>query len=167
MKVWNEKRQEDLHFAGTWKIKSFYATPRDQVTWLKLQHRTLYTVGHRTDMDNTCMACPEKENQEHLVECGVIREEFWDPILKLLTDMGMEVPHNVGNFLIAGHMRRRKVISNNYSGIVFLAWRCLYAQRSNTQERRAHPSPYSGPTHALYTWPCRVSTHTVKNGRHG
>ena len=89
-------------------------------------------------MDNTCMACPEKENQEHLVECGVIRDEFWDPILKLLTDMGMEVPHNVGNFLIAGHMRRRKVISNNYSGIVFLAWRCLYAQRSNTQEKKGH-----------------------------
>ena len=34
--------QIKIPWTKVWSIKTFYATPRDQVTWLKLMHRNLY-----------------------------------------------------------------------------------------------------------------------------
>ena len=38
-----------IPWSKVWGIKSFYATPRDQVTWLKLMHRNLYLAPHKED----------------------------------------------------------------------------------------------------------------------
>ena len=68
--AWGTRVQTALLWEEAWKIRSIYATPRDQLTWLKLQHRTLYTLGHDTSTDGMCRACTEKENQLHLIQCG-------------------------------------------------------------------------------------------------
>ena len=42
--------------------------------------------------------------------------------------MGMEKPHDTRSFIISGRLRENKVIPKNYAGVMFLAWRCLYAE---------------------------------------
>ena len=134
--VWDKKRGSPLRWKEAWKIRSFFATPRDQVTWLKLQHRTLYTVKHRTDMDTSCRACTEVENQEHLMNCSVIVHEFWGPIIELLMQAGMDRPEDTTNFLITGQLSGAATAHQDFLGMVFLAWRCLYAeiQRSRDED---------------------------------
>ena len=132
-KAWNDRRGKKLRWKEGWKLRSFYATPRDQVTWLKFQHRTLYTVGHRTDVDNTCQACDERESQLHLITCGVIRAEFWDPVLNLLVGMGMSAPESVVDFLITGQLSDTETMHSDYAGVIFLAFRCLYAAVVNSR----------------------------------
>ena len=83
----------DIPWTSVWKIRSFYASPRDQFTWLKVMHRNLYVAGTRTDIpDTSCRACDVKENILHLAECPIIRDEFWNPIIELMGDMGMPAP---------------------------------------------------------------------------
>ena len=114
-----------------WQIKSFFATPRDQITWLKLMHRNLYLAPQRDDPnDDSCPLCGVKQNQLHLVRCPAIREKLWDPLLKLTTSMGFEAvrPYDVPSFLAVGRRSPYRAVDKNHSGIVFLAWRCLYAE---------------------------------------
>ena len=134
-KAWNDRRGKLLRWEQGWAITTFYATPRDQVTWLKFQHRTLYTPGHRSDVDGTCRACSERENQMHLIECGVIRAEFWDPLIDTCVTAGMARPAEVLDFLITGQladltprMKKKEGMVGDYAGIVFIAFRCLYAE---------------------------------------
>ena len=126
--AWNQRRGKELRWKDCWKLTSFYATPRDQVTWLKFQHRTLYTVGHdKREADNTCRACEESESQLHLVTCGVIKTEFWDRVVSLLTEMDMCAPADVTDFLITGQLSEEETVKREYTGVVFIAFRCLYA----------------------------------------
>ena len=126
--AWNERRNKTLRWKDGWKITSFYATPRDQVTWLKFQHRTLYTVGHDTTVaDNTCRACSEPESQLHLITCGVLYEEYWKRVVELLVATGMEEPDNVTDFLITGQLSDEETAKREYLGVIFIAFRCLYA----------------------------------------
>ena len=126
-KAWNERCNKELRWSEAWKAKSFFATPRDQLTWLKLQHRTLFTVGHMRDRDTGCRACGEKENQLHLTECGVIRAEYWNHVIARLVDMGMEEPESKRDFLITGQLSDTSTMPNEFSGVISIAWRCLYA----------------------------------------
>ena len=75
--MWNERRNKTLRWKEGWKLKSFYATPRDQVTWLKLQHRTLHTVGHMTTGDTSCTACTAKENRGIQSRKQGLQTLFW------------------------------------------------------------------------------------------
>ena len=126
--AWNQRRGKGLRWEGGWKLTSFYATPRDQVTWLKFQHRTLYTVGHDTKAaDNECRACDGRESQLHLITCGVIRVEYWSRVIALLVEMGMDEPEDVTDFLITGQLNAEKTVPKEFSGVVFIAFRCLYA----------------------------------------
>ena len=70
--AWNEKRGKELLWKKGWKLNSFFSTPRDKMTWLKFQHRTLYTVGHSKTEDTSCRACSDRESQLHLISCSVI-----------------------------------------------------------------------------------------------
>ena len=49
-----------------------------------MRHRTLYVRKHNKDTDGLCAACDDQENIEHLIDCAIIRLEFWDKILALL-----------------------------------------------------------------------------------
>ena len=126
-----ESTSQHIPWTKVWQIKSFFATPRDQITWLKLMHRNLYLAPQRDNPnDDSCPLCKVKQNQLHLVKCHVIREKLWDPLIKLTTNMGFEAvrPFDVSAFLAIGRRSPYRVISKNQSGIFFLAWRCLYAE---------------------------------------
>ena len=126
-KAWDGRLGVKTAWRKVWGIRSFYASPRDQITWLKLHHRNLYVTGHDTRTDGMCSACTGKETQQHLVECSVLREEYWERVLNLLKNLGMDEPENIAAFLAIGRMDEKKVIPKDLSGIMFLAWRCIYA----------------------------------------
>ena len=112
-----------------WGIKSFYATPRDQVTWLKLMHRNIYLAPHKDDPNDTaCPFCGQHQNQLHLTKCSKIRQKYWDPIITLMTKMGLPGFTHRSAFLAVGRLSDTQVVGKNHSGILFLAWRCLYAE---------------------------------------
>ena len=118
----------------TWKIKSWYATPRDQITLLKLQHRTLYVAQREAPPMDKCRACGScAENQQHLCECDVMFNEYWADLLQLAVATGMPTPQDVPTFLLTGWLGKdakgnERVISNDHAGIFFIGWRCLYAE---------------------------------------
>ena len=124
--AWDSRLAFPIPWAKIWRIKSFFATPRDQMVWLKLQHRNLYVAGH-DPADNTCRACTERESQLHLCECTVIHMEFWSHIIKMAVATGMPAPQDTSAFLATGALSWYTVISNFHSGIFFIGWRCLYA----------------------------------------
>ena len=129
--AWRHRLQVDIPWPKVWQIKSFFATPRDQITWLKLMHRNLYLAPHRDDpSDDTCPLCGLKQNQLHLVHCHPIKEKMWTPLIKLATDMGFEEvhPHNAPSFLAVGRRSPFRAVSKLQSGMLFIAWRCLYAE---------------------------------------
>ena len=114
-----------------WRIKSFYVTPRDQLTWLKVMHRNLYLAGNSSEGDTSCRVCADKENIIHLVRCAKIKAAFWDKIARVMEEMQMEVPQGaLGReaFWILGRLDHQRVVGPVQSGIVFIAWRCLYAE---------------------------------------
>jgi hypothetical protein len=51
-----------------------------------------------------CRACTEKENQLHLIQCDVIRAEFWSPVMNLLERLDMYPPESIEAFLITGQL---------------------------------------------------------------
>ena len=71
-KKWADILKVSLNFRKIWSIKPFAVTPRDMLTWLKLQHRTLYVAKHDPKTNGECQACTELENAIHLCECKVI-----------------------------------------------------------------------------------------------
>ena len=115
-RAWERRLGGELPWDKIWAIRSTFATPRDQATGLKLQHRNLYTVGHNTSLsDHGCRACGEKENQLHLCECPILREEFWDPLISLLTQTGMPRPQEYAVFIATATLEAEKVISRHHS----------------------------------------------------
>lgn len=124
---------EHLPWRAIWRMKSFYETPRDRMTGTKLLHRNLY-VAARDPLGNVrCMACDETETQLHLCECPVLHDEFWKPIIKLLTDMGMPEPEDPTIFKATGALSEEKALSKYYAGVWFIAWRCIYAEIVNAR----------------------------------
>jgi hypothetical protein len=66
------------NFAKVWGIQADYVSPRDQVTWLKIQHRNLWVAASGGFQDTKCGVrdCRAEENQEHLVSCPGIQRDF-------------------------------------------------------------------------------------------
>jgi hypothetical protein len=114
-----------------WRIKSFYVTPRDQLTWLKTMHRNLYLAGNSSDGDTACRVCSERENIIHLVRCIKIKTGFWDNIALVMESMEMVVPKETVQreaFWLLGRLSNSKAVGPVQAGIMFIAWRCLYAE---------------------------------------
>ena len=85
-------------------------------------------MGHDTTVaDNTCRACSEPESQLHLITCGVLYEEYWKRVVELLVATCMEEPDNVTDFLITGQLSDEETAKREYLGVIFIAFRCLYA----------------------------------------
>ena len=129
---WNAHLNATLPWKKIWRITSTFATPRDQLTGLKLVHRNLY-VAQREPHDKSCRACPEEESMLHLCECGVIREEFWSELIELAKATGMPAPIDDVIFFATGALANDKVVSRYHSIIWFLGWRCLYAEVVNSR----------------------------------
>ena len=68
----------------------------------------------------------------HLATCSVMVEEFWKPLIKMMEEMGFETPSPEARreFLCLGVLweaGEQKVVKPEQSGLMFIAWRCLYA----------------------------------------
>ena len=90
--AWQSRLNVAIPWSKVWSIKSFYATPHDQFTWLKVMHRNLFVAGNGGADDTACRACPQRESIAHLVHCQVIREIFWKPLLALMRELGFPLP---------------------------------------------------------------------------
>ena len=113
-KKWKEKYpQLTLPMKKVWKIRALGISTRDQITWLKVHHRTLYVLKHDSNTDSKCRACSEEENITHLCDCDVLRDEFWDPVITLLTGLGMPQPQSVSAFIALGILKDDEVIEKN------------------------------------------------------
>ena len=131
--AWEAPQRLPMHipWPKVWRIKSFYASPRDQITWLKVMHRNLYLAGSSQEEDKSCRVCPAKENIIHLVRCPTICAQFWDEIAQVMTSMGMVVPApglDREAFWLLGCLGGGRVVGPAQAGIIFIAWRCLYAE---------------------------------------
>ena len=133
-KAWEQRLGLRLPWDKIWKLKSYYASPRDQFTWLRLMHRNLHVAGHRKDLaDTSCRACTDKETMKHLAECSIIKEEFWKEIFALVQKLGFKPPVEDDHliYVLLGCYREGdtvKVITPDQAGLMFIAWRCLYAE---------------------------------------
>ena len=95
-----------------WKIKSFFTTPRDEVTWLKLMHRNLWVANRDPAYDSKCRApgCTHDESMMHLAVCPIITREYWDKVRNLLVQLGLPAP-NTHRFLLPWASSRQQPCS--------------------------------------------------------
>ena len=69
---------------------------------------------------------------KHLAECPIIRKEFWEQIFALIGKLGFTPPSEEDTliYITLGCYREGntlKVITPDQAGLMFIAWRCLYA----------------------------------------
>ena len=126
-KAWDDKLQMSLPWKKIWKVRSYYTTPRDEVTWLKVRHRNLYLLR-----DEQCLGCSAaQERILHLVECGVIFRDFWRHLLAFWAQFSsfLEASSNIERttLLIFGVVQNR-AMKPDQAGMLAIAWRCLYAE---------------------------------------
>ena len=54
---WQKRLTYTVNFAKVWGMHTFFLTPRDTVTWLKIQHRNLFTARRNDQTNGICRAC--------------------------------------------------------------------------------------------------------------
>jgi hypothetical protein len=161
--AWSERLGVKISWHQIWKIKSFFATAADQITWLKFHHRNLYLAPHRDDKDDhTCPFCGMHENQLHLVKCKVIRKEFWTPIMNLMLSIGFSAPTHTPSFLAVGRLDENKAVGKNQSGILFISWRCLYAALVDGRIENKKPDLKAAYSRTLYLIIARITRYGEK-----
>ena len=113
-------------------MHTFFLTPRDTVTWLKIQHRNLFTASRNDQTNGICRACGWTiENQLHLARCRIIKTYFWDKVIQLIKTVGGETPNTTAEhteYIILGRVSDVKHADQIAIGILALAWRVLYAE---------------------------------------
>ena len=92
-------------------------------------HRNLYVNQRDPDTDGKCNAhgCNQEESMSHLATCQHIRRGFWQKLESLMQRLGMKGGTRP-RFWIFGERDDGTYADNEEMGIVFLAWRCLYAE---------------------------------------
>ena len=151
------------NFSKVWGIRADYVTPRDQVSWLKIQHRNLRVAASGGFQDTKCRVrgCRAEENQEHLVSCPGIQRDFWVSVAILMNHLGMSVTNNDKTWLL-GIKADGSQVSREEAAIIFWAWRCLYAEvvRARVGNQQMNPSKaYANLTRMAYT---RVKAYGAK-----
>ena len=151
------------NFAKVWGIRADYVTSRDQVTWLKIQHRNLRVAASGGFQDTKCSArgCRAEENQEHLVLCPEIQRDFWVRVAILMNHLDMSVSNTSKTWLL-GIKADGSQVSREEAAIIFWAWRCLYAEvvGARIDNRCLNPSKaYANLVRMAYT---RVKAYGAK-----
>ena len=63
----------------------------------------------------------------HLAKCSLIKKYFWDKIGELMDKLG--IPRGEGpRFWILGERHDKNFVDKEGAGLLFIAWRCLYAE---------------------------------------
>ena len=137
--AWLRRFGYNINITKIWQARAYMLTPRDKLQFWKVRHRTLYTRKHDKDTDGKCAACSEMENIEHLVDCSIIRLEFWDKILELLDLFGFPPPADTRALLLLGMQSPNKNADPEAIGMLTLAWRALYAETTRAHIDRASP----------------------------
>jgi len=150
-------------FSKVWGIRADYVTPRDQVSWLKVQHRNLRVAASGGFQDTKCRVrgCRGEENQEHLVSCPGIQRDFWVSVAILMNHLGMSVTNTSKTWLL-GIKADGSRVSREEAAIIFWAWRCLYAEvvSARVGNQQMNPSKaYANLTRMAYT---RVKAYGAK-----
>ena len=114
--AWLRRFGYNINITKIWQARAYMLTPRDKLQFWKVRHRTLYTRKHDKDTDGKCAACSEMENIEHLVDCTIIRLEFWDRILELLDLFSFPPPADTRAFLLLGMQSPDKMRTRKPSG---------------------------------------------------
>lgn len=119
-----------LPFPTIWKLKPMYVSRRDTLTWMKLKHRNLYVANRdRTIVNNACLCCgTHPESMGHLSTCIVIRRDFWDKIISLIENLGLDVPGDREAYILLGRQNDQKTMNREAAALIALGWRCLYAE---------------------------------------
>ena len=132
---WAKRIPVTISWNKGWKVSPTFATPRDQQTLLKLQHRNLFVANRdRNCIDPRCLACrATPESMFHLAECADIRDDFWKSIISFLVLTGMQQPDLVTAFLVIGRIADEVYIDNHRASILHIAWRCLYAEIASSR----------------------------------
>ena len=131
--AWEIRLNIQIPWNIIWKIKCWWVSARDQITWLKLQHRNLYVAKSDPNIqDKKCKAfgCNEEESMLHLASCKIIQDNFWFKIIDLMRRMNLRAAFNIP-FIILGLLENNKTVSKVSSGFLFLGWRVLYAEVVN------------------------------------
>ena len=128
--AWERKLARRIRFDKVWRIKADYVSPRDQVAWLKIQHRNLWVAasgGMHGSTECSAAGCNEEEKQEHLVRCSVIRKDFWDKIAALMGRLKMSAGSSDLKWLL-GIKEDGTKVDKEEAAMIFWAWRNLYAE---------------------------------------
>ena len=97
---------------------------------MKLIHRNLFVASRDPEAASTkCRApgCQHDESMLHLAACPTIRRHYWDKIEDLLRKLNIRTGTGF-KFWITGEIDDKKYADTEAAGIIFLAWRCLYAE---------------------------------------
>ena len=73
----------------------------------------------------------------HLAECDIIKNGYWDRIARLMRMLGMRVGTG-SEWTILGKIARGKYADREEAGVLFIAWRWLYAEvvRARIEDKR-------------------------------
>ena len=126
---WELRIPVSISWNKVWKVSPTFATPRDQQTFLKLQHRNLFVANRdQNSSDPNCLACRSTpESMFHLAECVDIYEGFWKSLIDFLVMTGMRRPEHIAAFLVLGRISHNEYIDPHRASVLHIAWRCLYA----------------------------------------
>ena len=134
--VW-EAKMGAIKWKKVWRIRSFFTTPRDQATWLKMLHRNLYVNQRDPDTDGKCNAhgCGQEESMSHLATCSKIRQGFWSKMETLVHKLGMK-GGTTPRFWLFGARDDDTYVDDEEAGVIQLAWRCLYAETVHARKEK-------------------------------
>ena len=97
---------------------------------MKVKHRTLW-VAKSGGMNTTKCAttgCLHEENIEHLVDCPLIRRDFWDKVAALMGRLMMNAGSTDLKWLL-GIKENGTKVDREESAMIFWAWGNLYTRK--------------------------------------
>ena len=133
---WSSRLGMKIPWGKAWRCSGCYSSPRDRLTMMKLMRRNLFTAQRNPDTDGVCLLCSQQESQLHLVECDRMYGQYWEPLVRLMRQLGFTVPlyrAEINAMLITFRVTDTTVVGREQASIIEMGWRCLYAALVRTR----------------------------------